>query len=87
MKDNQERLAQALEYDPQKAISYSGETLPQLAFESEGDDDPELMEIKEDDEGDTSESDEELVVKNPENPQKGMFNLAKGISTRNTNHC
>ena len=33
MKDNQERIWQAIEYNPQRALTYKGETLPKLDWD------------------------------------------------------
>ena len=75
MKENQEKIVQALEYDPQKAISYSGETLPELTFESEeeGEEEPET-EIEEE------EDEEETPPTPPPKKKKFMFNIDKGIN-------
>ena len=46
LKNNQDKIVKALEYDPQKAISYSGEPLPELSYETE-EDEPKITEIEE----------------------------------------
>lgn len=33
MKDNEERIIQAIEYNPQRALIYEGETLPKLDWD------------------------------------------------------
>lgn len=80
MKDNQKRIVKALEYDPQKAISYSGDILPKPDWDDEEDEEPshEYAFIDTDDGEDESSEEEQSTSKTA---KKGsMLNLDKGIN-------
>ena len=64
LKDNKDKIVKALENNPQKAISYSGEPLPELTFETED-------KIEEEDEEPTTSTKTEKKI---------MLNIDKGIN-------
>ena len=68
LNDNQDKIVKALENNPQKAISYSGEPLPEL----EGDE-PKITEIEEEDE-------EEAPSTSKTTKKVSYVDLDKGIS-------
>ena len=67
LKENQEKLVEAIEYDPNKAITWKGEKLPALDWDY--------------DEGEDEDEDEGEEVKPSTSEKKPkIFNLDKGIS-------
>ena len=94
LKDNEERIIQAIEYNPQRAQIYEGETLPKRGWEGKkgseyafiDKDDEEEEEIdKEDEENDWEESsDEEEDKEKPRTSKTSkktvILNLDKGIN-------
>ena len=70
LKENQDKIVKALEYDPQKAKSYSGEPLPEFNYETE-EEGPKITEIEEEDE-------EELPSKTAK--KVSYVDLDKGIN-------
>lgn len=67
LKDNQDRILQAIEYNPQRALTYEGQTLPKLDWEGKkrseyafiDTDDEEEEEIDTDDEDDKEDKDDD----------------------------
>ena len=75
LKENQEKLVEAIEYDPNKAITWKGEKLPALDWDyDEGEDTIQLGE----DEGEEDEGEEVKPSTSEKKPQ--VLNLDKGIS-------
>ena len=81
MQKNQDEIVRAIEFDPKKAITYSGDTLPKLDLseyydDDGGDDEPELTEYSF---IDTDEESEEPSTSKPAE-KVSMFNLDKDIN-------
>ena len=83
MKDNQDRILQAIEYNPQRALTYEGQTLSKLDWEGKklrgygfiDTDDEEEEEIDSDDEEDKEKPSTSKTTKTT-----SVLNLDKGIN-------
>ena len=88
LKENQEKMVEAIEFDPTKAITFKGEKLPELdwvPYESE-DEGKDEDESKDEDEDDDEDEDEDEEVKPSTSEKKPQYlNLDKGITVEYKN--
>ena len=81
LKENQEKLVEAIEFDPNKAITWKGEKLPALDWHYDEDEYEDEDEYKDEYEYKDEDEDEDEEVKPSTSEKKPkIFNLDKGIS-------